>query len=329
MGDFAFIVCPLNVNDFARRSAWAKYLPGFMVKGLLTAVPSLRVTEITGLSSPCGQSRGWVLTLPLNAGKMARLADNQIASYIIQEAKTAEKLGAGIIGVGCRAAASKEVFNLLRKNIGAAIVTGSRYSLMAGLEGIREAAGRAGLCLKDAYAALIGADSPVGWAYARLLAGEVKNMALVSGNKGKLEELAGRIFYESGLSVNMSANAKKAVEGAGIVVAAPGAENIIIPADILPGSIFCDFTPLRREAGRVAREGIGVLVMEGVFTQAPGVDNIDIDACMAETMLLAMEGRHESYWLTERDMITSVREMGRLAGKHNFKLKTIYTVPAE
>ena len=46
-------------------------------------------------------------------------------------------------------------------------------------------------------------------------------------------------------------------------------------------------------------------------------------ACMAETMVLALEGRYESYSLGKQVRVEQVREIAQLARKHGFILSAI------
>ena len=43
-------------------------------------------------------------------------------------------------------------------------------------------------------------------------------------------------------------------------------------------------------------------------------------ACMAETMILALEGRYESYTLGKQIELEKVNEISQLAAKHGFRL---------
>jgi hypothetical protein len=43
-------------------------------------------------------------------------------------------------------------------------------------------------------------------------------------------------------------------------------------------------------------------------------------ACMAETMILALEGRYESFTLGKKIQLERVEEIARLGAKHGFKL---------
>jgi hypothetical protein len=43
-------------------------------------------------------------------------------------------------------------------------------------------------------------------------------------------------------------------------------------------------------------------------------------ACMAETMVLALEGRYEDYTIGKDVRVEQVQEMGRMAARHGFRL---------
>jgi predicted amino acid dehydrogenase len=73
-----------------------------------------------------------------------------------------------------------------------------------------------------------------------------------------------------------------------------------------------------------------VLVIDGGAVAVPG-EGFDFGfdfgfppglayACMAETMLLALEGRFEDYSLGPEISLDQVREMGALAARHGFRL---------
>lgn len=79
----------------------------------------------------------------------------------------------------------------------------------------------------------------------------------------------------------------------------------------------------------VAKERNDVLIIEGGVIEVPG----DVDfhfsfgfppktayACMSETMILALEGRYESFTLGKDISVERVEEITRLADKHGFKL---------
>ncbi len=72
-----------------------------------------------------------------------------------------------------------------------------------------------------------------------------------------------------------------------------------------------------------------VLVIDGGMVEVPGPVNFHFDfglppgkayACMAETMVLALEGRFEDYTVGKQFPLSQVEEIARLAQKHGFRL---------
>ncbi len=72
-----------------------------------------------------------------------------------------------------------------------------------------------------------------------------------------------------------------------------------------------------------------VLVIEGGMVQVPGPVDFHFNfgfpprmayACMAETMVLALEGRYECFTLGKEIQLDRVKEMAALAERHGFQL---------
>jgi predicted amino acid dehydrogenase len=110
------------------------------------------------------------------------------------------------------------------------------------------------------------------------------------------------------------------------------ARSIIQPQHFKRGAIVCDVALPPDVSPQVARERNDVLVIEGGVVDVPGEVDFNFDfglppgkayACMAETMVLALEGRYESYSLGKRIQVGQVREMAQLARKHGFRLSAI------
>jgi len=79
----------------------------------------------------------------------------------------------------------------------------------------------------------------------------------------------------------------------------------------------------------VAAQRDDVLVIEGGMVQVPGDVNFNFDfgfppgksfACMAETMVLALEGRYEDYTIGKHVTVAQALEIGKMAARHGFKL---------
>ncbi|MCG0279034.1 MAG: shikimate dehydrogenase, partial [Thermanaeromonas sp.] len=95
------------------------------------------------------------------------------------------------------------------------------------------------------------------------------------------------------------------------------------------GAVVCDVARPRDVSRRVAEERDDVLVIEGGVVEVPGEVDFHFNfgyppglayACMAETMILALEGRLESFTLGRDLTVEQVDEISRLARKHGFRL---------
>jgi predicted amino acid dehydrogenase len=105
---------------------------------------------------------------------------------------------------------------------------------------------------------------------------------------------------------------------------------IVEPAHLRSGAIVLDVARPRNVSRRVAQARDDVLVIEGGMVAVPGPE-LDFGfnfgfpprmafACMAEVMILALEGRLESYSIGRDIAVDRVLEMEALGAKHGFQL---------
>jgi hypothetical protein len=200
-------------------------------------------------------------------------------------------------------------------NLGIAVTTGNSYTVAMALEGTRKAAECVGIDMAKAEAVVLGATGSIGSVCARMLAGEVGGLTLVSLTRSPLERLSHQILHETGTAVRLTTNTKEALRNADIVVAVTSSvDTIVEPQDLKPGAVVCDVARPRDVSVKVASERPDVLVIEGGVVEVPG-DNVQFNfnfgfppgtayACMAETMILALEERCENYSLG-RDLTVS------------------------
>ena len=117
-----------------------------------------------------------------------------------------------------------------------------------------------------------------------------------------------------------------------VLTATSAARPVIQPEHLKHGAVVCDVARPLDVSPRVARERDDVLIIEGGVVDVPGEVDFGFDfglppgkayACMAETMVLALEGRYENYSLGKQVRIKQVREIAQLAHKHGFRLSSI------
>lgn len=331
MNKFAFMIHPLDVSDVYRKFKLAQMFPEKLVEKAMSLLPPLYVSQITGIETPYSQADGWFVACPLTARQMVELPEAVVIKKIIQAGKYAEKLGAGILGLGAMTSVVGDAGVTVAKNLRIPVTTGNSYTVYTALEGMKEAARLIGIDWKEAEILVIGASGSIGSVCSRILARECRYLTLAARDMNKLEKLAMRIFYETGLAVRREDRLSESIlKKADIILAVSSSIHTLINAgDLKPGALVCDVARPRSVSRSVAELRNDVLVIEGGLIEIPGDVNFHFNfgyppnmalACMAETILLALENRWEHFTLGRELTVCQVEEMGKLAKKHGFKL---------
>ncbi len=106
-------------------------------------------------------------------------------------------------------------------------------------------------------------------------------------------------------------------------------DAVIEPEHLKKGCVVCDVARPRDVSQRVHKERDDVLVIDGGVVEIPGEprwefsiglpDNLTL-ACVAETMVLALEGRWEPFTIGRTIPIERITEIAQFASKHGFRL---------
>ncbi len=330
MDNFAFMIHPMDESDVVKKYPVAKFVPAFLIAQVLKYAPPFKASDITGVASRHNHVTGWFVACPLTARQMTRLPEPLVIKKIIQAGKAAEKLGARILGLGAFTSVVGDAGITVARNLKIPVTTGNSYTVATAIEGTRMAAKMMGYNLDQARVVIIGATGSIGTVCTEILAREVKNLTLVGKDKRKLDRLANRILYDTGLITKISLDIKQSIKNADIIIAVTNSTEILInPEDLRPGAVVCDVSRPRNVSRRVAELRNDVLVIEGGLVEVPGDVNFNLDfgfppgtayACMAETMILALERKYESFSLGRELKIKQVLEIEKLAKKHGFKV---------
>lgn len=330
MDKFAFIIHPICIDDYYRKFSYLKRLPQFMVERAARLIPPMKVSDITGIRSPFNECAGEFIGCPLTADLLLGLPPKESLRKIIASVKLAEKNGARIAGLGALTSVIGDAGITIAENVGIPVTTGNSYTVWAALEGARKAAELMGHEWSKANIVILGATGSIGTVCAQLLARENRYLTLIARQQSRLEKLAAKILYETGTPVKISSATRETVRKADVVIAVSSSLDCqIMPEDLKPGAVVCDVARPRDVSPRVARERNDVLVIEGGVIDVPGGVNFNFNfgfppgkayACMAETMILTLEGRFECFSLGREIETERVEEIAGLAKKHGFKL---------
>ncbi|MEW5921456.1 MAG: shikimate dehydrogenase [Bacillota bacterium] len=328
--DFSFIIHPLDIEDIFRKFKFMRSWPDNLVKAVMRRVPPIFTSNITGVRSPHSSVEGCFYGVPLTSQQMLELPPEVTIRKVIAAGRKAAKLGAKIIGLGAMTAVVGDAGITVARNLDIAVTTGNSYTVATALQGTEKAAEMMGIDLDKAEIAVLGASGSIGSACARILARRVNYLTLIARNLPPLEKLADRIKQDCGLAVKVTSNVKDAVRRADVIVAVSSAADALIePEDLKPGAVVCDVARPRDVSVKVAQQRDDVLIIEGGAVEVPG--NVDFNfnfgfppklayACMAETMILALEKRYENFSLGREMTVEQIDEISALAAKHGFKL---------
>lgn len=328
--DFAFILHPLQLEDIFRKFKFMRRWPKFMVNAIMRGIPPFINSKITGIASSHGTIEGCFVGLPLTSEQMLKLPPEVVTKKIIAAGKKATSAGAKIVGLGAMTAVVGDAGVTVARNLNIAVTTGNSYTVATALEGTQKAVSLMGMDLERVEVVILGATGSIGSACARILARKVNHLTLIARDSSRLEKLAEKILKDTGLVVKTTSNINKALPSADVVISvSSAAEALIEPDSLKSGAVVCDVARPRDVSVKVAERRDDVLIIEGGVIEVPGDVNFNFNfgfppqtayACMAETMILALENRNENYSLGRNITVEQIDEISRLAAKHGFKL---------
>lgn len=330
MEKFAFIFHPLSVQDMEHVSPVMRYLPESLIEACLKVKKPFKVSHITGLKSSYAEAEGWFIGCTLTAKQMVTLPEEFVVDRIIESGKIAQELGAKIVGLGAFTSIVGDGGITVAKNLDIAVTSGNSYTVATAIQGTEAAVRMMGKRLEDCRTVVIGASGSIGSACVRLLADKVSHITLVARRLEPLEELAQEVIKTSNCDVAVTSDIKDILKEADVVITVTSALDFIVsPKDLKPGAVVCDVARPRNVSREVSMLRDDVLVIEGGIIRLPGEVNFNFNfgfpkntsyACMAETMLLALDGRYENFSLGRNLSLEKIKLISELADKHDFRL---------
>ncbi len=334
---FAFVIHPLNVGFIHKHHLfrWTRYLPDELVERVAAYMPPMYLSRITGGQSPTTgqQIEGYLISLAATPRQMMQKGERFTYDRLNKSAKMAERLGARIMGLGAFTSVVGDAGITVAHEADIAITSGNSLTVAATLESAKQAVLRLGVQdLTRGKVMVVGATGSIGSICARLLAQAIFDVVLVSIEPERLIELKRLIQSETpGAKVAIATRADEYLPECDLIVTATSAfgQRVIDITRCKPGAVICDVArPLDINPAEAALRP-DVLVIESGEVLIPGDIDFGYDiglppktsyACLAETALLAMEGRFEDYTLGRNITIERVKEIYTLFKKHQFQL---------
>lgn len=334
---FSFVIHPLNVSFIHKHPwfRWTRYLPDSLVEAAAAYIPPIYISRITGGQSPTTGQRieGYLYSLGATPRQMMKHGERFTYNRLNAAARMSQRKGARIMGLGAFTSVVGDAGITVAHESDIAITSGNSLTVAATLEAAKQAVIKMGATdLTKGKAMVIGATGSIGSVCARLIAQAIFDVVLVSIEPERLIELKRTIQAETpGAKVAIATKPDDHLGDCDLIITATSAfgQRIIDITKCKPGAVICDVARPPDISEQEAALRPDVLVIESGEVLIPGDINFGYDiglppgvayACLAETALLAMEGRFEDYTLGRNITIERVKEIYRLFKKHQFQL---------
>jgi predicted amino acid dehydrogenase len=345
---FAFVIHPLSQEYFKQVEPIDLLSrvspPVFMdaVEKAMAYAPPFVYSKVSGIRSPTGvEAEGWLISVGGTPKEIMSHSPEFTYGRLLEAARIARSLGAQIMGLGAFTKVVGDAGATVARRAPLPITTGNSYSASGALWAAHDAMLQLGLVKRPARgrkarfkAMVVGATGSIGSVCARILAMVAEELYMVSPETAKLLALKKSILAETpGAKLHLSSRTDPGIGVVDMIVTATSGagKKVLDIMQVKPGCVITDVArPLDLPPEEVAKRP-DVLVIESGEILLPGkvqMKNIGLPdnvayACLAETIVLALEGRFENFTVGRNIEWERVREIYRMGLKHGMKLAAI------
>lgn len=289
-------------------------------------VPFAEFSRIVSASG--AQCEGILQFMPLTAEQMLS-QPRRIAERVVEGVNTLKHQGVELVGLGgfTSIVGNRGLQTLDRTNI--PVTTGNSLTAYATYVNILDVLSTLDIPAEQADVAILGYPGSIALAVARLLAPLGCQLRLIHRDeKQHAQALLDYLPASLHRNVTLHAGMDDCYERVKLFVAATSSGGVIDPQRLAPGSIVVDAAlPKDVLPGWETRDDI--LVIDGGLVSATdavsfGAMTLGLDpkrhlnGCLAETIILALEGWAEPFSIGRELPVDRVLEIGRLAEQHGF-----------
>lgn len=343
---FAFIVHPLHKSHLLKHPMLGvlsknRFLVD-RVEQAATFIPGFKYGVIRGIKSEATGKEvvGDIYAVSDTPKMLMQSSKERIYQKLITICQKAFEDHASIIGLGAYTKIVGDAGVTVNDHSPIPVTTGNSLSAAATLWAASYGLNKMGFVSKEndvrlGTAMIVGATGSIGKVSAKVLASKWKKIIIVAPRVYKLLDLARELKeINPDLLVEYTTDANKFIDEADLIITTTSAQGqkILDISLVRPGAVICDVSrpfdisveDMRsRPDVLVIASGEVVLPGDVELTCDIGLENNTVYACLAETALLALEGRIESFSLSRDISYDKVIEIDELARKHGIKLSAI------
>lgn len=348
---YAFIIHPLSQRDLFRHPLTRPMirLPKPLINQVehgLAAAPGFFYGRITGVRSEATgvYAEGIIYSLGATPREMLAAKPEVIYRKILAISEDAVKRGAKIMGLGAFTKIVGDAGVTIAARSSIPVTTGNSLSAAATLWAAKEACRKMGFLKPipgdpirvDGTVMIIGATGSIGKACTSVLGASFSTIIIAAINAPRLMAYKKELqdMYP-GVKVQITTQPARFASQCDLIVVSTSATEggAFGLENIKPGCVICDVSRPLTFSAEVALTRPDVLIIESGEIELPG-ENVKVDcdlgleksvvyACLAETALLTLEGRYESFTLSRNINYKKVKEIYKIARKHGARLAQI------
>jgi len=344
---YAFIIHPLHAGQLFMHPA-AKPFRSFktklapMVEQVATLVPGMFWGTIDGVKSEkTGKEvKGLIYTLTETPAMLMKKDPEDVYRRLVRLCRSAKEAGAKIIGLGAYTKIVGDAGVTVNRRSPIPVTTGNSLSACATLWAAKLAVDKMKMVEKvgelyQGVAMVIGATGSIGAVSAKVLCQSWKEIILVAPRAHKLLELKEEILIIApNCKVTIATSPEIHSGRSHLIITTTSArgQKILEIENVRPGAVICDVSRPLDISEEDALKRPDVMVIESGEVELPGDYKMKVDlglqgrivyACLAETALLAMDNRFESFTLSRNISYQKVLDIDRMAREHGVRLSHI------
>lgn len=346
---FSFVIHPLS-SSYLFKHPFFKYVNKKYTKilepsleELMAISPGFYYGKIEGIVSEKNGQRveGLIYTVTETPKKLMEKEADVIYEKILKLCEKAHSAGSKIMGLGAYTKIVGDAGVTIDRLSPIPVTTGNSLSSASTLWAAKLAVEKLGFVKKVdnqfmGTVMIVGATGSIGAVSAKVLAFTWKEIILVAPRAYKLIELKEEILKinpSANIVISTDADAHSHASDLIITTTSGQGKTILDIMKVKSGCVICDVSRPFDISEKEATRRPDVLVIASGEVQLPGADlKIEIDlglegnivyACLAETALLAMEGKYESFTLSRNINYEKVIEIDKLANEHGVRLSHI------
>jgi len=278
--------------------------------------------------------------MPLGARQMLSMPRHEIVYRIEKAVERSRALGAQVVGLGALTSPLTEGGAALTHRRDVAVTNGNAYTaamIHAALQRVLAAAGG-----PDAEVSVVGASGSVGSCVVELAVrlGTAHNLKLVARRPGPLQAMAEKIRQAApGVRVQVASDLTALSSSDVVVMLTAAADSLLRSEHLKQGALVIDGTQPRNADESLLIERPDIRIIDGGWVSVPGIHLTTTTedwprgcsfACLAETMLLALDGQEKHFTIgnATADKALHLIELAKKYGRYGFGLAPFHSFGA-